>query len=157
MAGVPIVVATGLLLSPPWGGNLGSYFPRVPLPDTVAGWQIGLALGLHLLTVAVLYWILESMRRLFRLFSAGEALSPLTAVLIRRIGLGLVVMVPARIVVSSLTILVLTLSAPPGERMLSIGIGDEDVWLLLAGGLMAVIGWAMAEAAAAAQENREFV
>lgn len=118
-----------------------------------------LRLGLlpHLPVVFALAWTLLQMHRLFAGFRAGEILTQNGAILIRRIGMGLLAVAVLRILATPLQSLIITLPAPPGLRSLVISLHGADVGFFLAAGLMAVIGWAMEDAARAAEENRSFV
>ncbi|MCB2134549.1 MAG: DUF2975 domain-containing protein [Rhodobacteraceae bacterium] len=103
--------------------------------------------------VLALWW----MRALFQGYRRGEILTPASAELIRRIGGALVVLALAGVVMETAQVLVLTIDNPAGERMLSVGFGGNFFGAILAGGLLVVIGWAMREAAHAAEENAGFV
>ncbi|MXQ09418.1 hypothetical protein GQ651_16345 [Alphaproteobacteria bacterium GH1-50] len=131
--------------------------PDVPVTDALSDNAVLLALAPAAIGVAAMCFVLWQMQALFRLFSEGQALTMPAALRIRRIGLGLLVAGLAGPVLRPLQILILTSANPPGERMLALGIGSSDVGLLLAAGLLTVIGWAMADAAWVAEENRGFV
>jgi len=55
------------------------------------------------------------------------------------------------------SILLLTAANPPGERQLSIAFSSTELSLVLAGGLLLLIGQALGAGASAADENRAFV
>jgi len=46
---------------------------------------------------------------------------------------------------------------PVGQRQLSVGVSHTEIWFVLTGGLLMVVGWALVEAARQADENRAFV
>jgi hypothetical protein len=52
---------------------------------------------------------------------------------------------------------IVTFHNAPGERMLTVGIGDHEFSALLLGGLLLVIAWVMSEGVKMADENRQFV
>lgn len=116
----------------------------------------GLAL-LGALPAAAMVYVLAQMGALFRCYCAGETLTPRCARHIRRIGGGILVMAALGAVVRPVQILLASLGNPPGDRVLAIGFGSMDLAAVLAGGLLLTIGWAMADAVRAAQENAEIV
>lgn len=107
-------------------------------------------------TLAILY-VLGQMFGLFGLYAAGETLTPLCARHISRIGSGLLVSALLEIVTRPAQIVLLSLANPPGERVLAVSLQGADLGLVLAGGLLVTIGWAMGDAVRAAEENRSFV
>lgn len=103
------------------------------------------------------YFALWQAQALFRLYRDGETLSPAPARRIGGIGTGLLLATGLAVAVRPAAALALSLSNPPGQRLVAMSFGSGDVALLLAAGLMVVIGWVMREAAAVAEENRRFV
>ena len=127
-------------------------FPDVlPMGSWIAVYAIAI------ISVALTLLILWNVRALLSLFTIGDVLSAEAALRIRRIGTLLLVKAIYGLIAHTLTILALTWGNPPGERSLSIGVSNIDVFVFLAAGLMTVIGLAMAEAARVADENRAFV
>lgn len=106
--------------------------------------------------VAMVY-VLVRMSGLFRSYAMGETLTPLCAGHIRAIGVGLLTMAVLGFVARPIQIVLASLGNPPGERVLAVGFGSMELGLVLAGGLLLTIGWAMADAVRAAQENAEIV
>lgn len=102
-------------------------------------------------------WTLHRMYLLFGQFAGQDVLTRRAARLIRQIGTGLLAVAILRILATPLQSLIVTLPAMPGSRMVSVNVSSSDVGFLLAAGLMAVIGWAMEDAARVAEENRGFV
>ena len=96
-------------------------------------------------------------RALFQRYRRHEVLTPTCARHIRRAGLWLVVPAGVQLILPTLTVLLLTASNPPGERMLSVSLSSQSLGFVLAGGFLTVIGCAMAEAARAAEENAGFI
>lgn len=144
-----------------WGlrdpGWLNGAFPEMPAATRLtAAKSVGvLAIGaLALGPICVALW---QMRGLFARYRRGEILTAACAGHIRRSGVALVVLAGMQVLIRPLQILALTADNPPGEKMLAISLSGEMLWLALAGGLLVVIGWVMAEAALAAEENAGFV
>lgn len=137
--------------------NLASAFPVLP-PATSLTQTKALFVGLvgSLPLLPTLYGLLQ-MRNLFGRYISGEVLSEVCAVHIRRIGSVFVTLACLGILVPTVQLLILTFDSARGERLLSIAISSESIGLLLAGGLITVVGWAMSGAARAADENAGFV
>lgn len=132
-------------------------FPDLPMADSIA-WPLRYgALAVGLIPVAAALWTIWQMRALFGLYRRGETLTPNCAWRIRRIGLGMLALAGLGIVLRPMQVLLLTLSNPPGQRMVALDLGSGDVGFLLAGGMLLVIGWVMADAASMAEDNAGFV
>ncbi len=127
--------------------------PEAALPGAA---RTALVLVGALPAMAAIY-VLGQMGSLFRMYAAGETLTPAAARAIRRIGMGLLAMAALGFVTRPLQILLASLGNPPGERVLAIGFDTYDLGLILAGGLLLTIGWAMGDAVRAARENAEFI
>ena len=157
MALVLFAAAFVLWQSPPVPANAAALYPGRAVAPGIAAPHLWLALALSGLLLAALLWTLDQMRRLFDGFRAGEVLTPAAAARISAIGRGLALLAVLTVVVGAAQSVLLSLAAPPGQRQLAIGISQSEIGFLLAGGLMTLIGWAMGEAAALAEENRGFV
>lgn len=132
-------------------------FPGLPPETLLTPAKSTAVLAVGAIALVPMLCALIWMRGLFRQYAQGAILTETAARLIRRIGAALVVLAAVQFVIAPLQLLLLTAGNPPGARLVSIGITSEIVWLALAGGLLIVIGWAMAEAARADEENRGFV
>ena len=138
------------------------------LPDDLASLiqPAGKALGRgHIALVALagvpatlaMLWTLWQAQALFAAYATGAILTERTSRLILRIGSGLMLIAALGPTLGALQSVVVSAANPAGQRTLAIGISNADLWLLLAGGLMTVIGWIMLEATAIAEDNKGFV
>jgi hypothetical protein len=98
-----------------------------------------------------------AVQRLFRGFASGDILTPESGRRLKRIGLIVTALGPATIVIRSIASVVVSLPNPPGERVLAVGFGSNDITAIIAGMLLIVLGWTLEEAARVADENRQFV
>jgi len=135
---------------------------EMTFPEAAGALRPGDATLWLVFAIGLIPWVaamlaLWHVQALFALFRAGRALSDDAALRIRKTGACLVAVAGLGIVAHTLQILVATLGRPPGQRTLAISIDSGDAAFALAGGLMVVIGRAMAEAARAVDENKSFV
>jgi len=113
--------------------------------------------GLAALVAAPGLVALATMAGLFGAFARGEVFTDFAARAIRRVGLMLVVGAVLKVVAGAARSVVVTYTNPPGERMLAVSVGSEEALLVLLGGLLVVIGQAMAEAARMEREMRAII
>ncbi len=145
LLGIVVALAMGTLPYPA---------PGPTAPTGVFLWA-GVAIGL--VPALALMWALDTLRRLFARYKAGDVLTEPSARLSRQTGKALLLLAVLKIAVQPLQSALLTWQSPPGSRAIAISVGQAEIGFLLAAGLLTVIGWAMTEAARAADENRSFV
>lgn len=130
------------------------------LPDPL--WDLGL-LAKTLLALAVwisicaLVYTLWHMARLFACYRGDAPINQRAAQAIRRIGQGFLAQAFLGILGTTIDVLILSTDAPVGQRRLSVGLNTDDLGLLLACGLLIMVGVVMAQAVEVARENQEFV
>lgn len=119
---------------------LGAFLStEIALWQQVAGATIWMAVGL------LGVWMLSGLWLLFGLYGRGRIFEAENVRALRRFGMGLVAYVVASIVGETMTILVLTVTAPPGERILAVGAEDSDAITLILACLFLVIARVMDE------------
>ncbi len=139
---------------PDW---LGRSFPGLPASTALTGPKSMAVVLLGAVGLGPVLYALTRMRDLFARYRRGEILSPACARAIRRTGVALSLLAVWQTVALPLQILVLTFDNPPGEKQLVLQLGSEALWLLMAGSLLVIIGWVMAEAARVAEDNAGFI
>lgn len=154
---LPLVLFVALLSGGFSEADLRGQFTSITLPDTISPVAWAVTYGVGAISVVLVLLALWHMRILFSLYAMGDVLGLPAARAIRRIGLSLLALAVAGVVGNTLIILALTSGNPAGERALAIGFSNDDIFLFFASGLLIVIGWAMAEAARIADENRGFI
>jgi hypothetical protein len=122
--------------------------------DARARW---LGAAISLLPLALCWYGLWQLWRLFGHYAQGLALTAIAQLPLRRFAWALLLMAPAGPLFRAALGVALTLGNPPGQRVLAIGISANDYLLLLLGLVLLAIATVMAEAVRAAEENREFV
>jgi hypothetical protein len=132
-----------------WAGG-SSALTLTPLSRLSAG-------ALSCAHLGLLCWALWTARRLFVRYARGEVLETRAGRDVRTIG-GLIALYAALtpLVKSAMTV-ALTWGNPPGQRMLAISLGTNELILGLLGALILVLGHVLAEAARIADDNRQIV
>ncbi len=157
MVVLPVTILTGLVSTTSVLSLLDMSWLRYrSLGNLVSGQVVG-ALALGLINPLILLFTLNQMRKLFAAYTRGEVLTDHCAWLIQRIGKGFLALAIATFLIRPMQILLLTMALPQGQRSIAIGLNSEMIFFAISGGLIIVIGWAMREASAAAEENRAFV
>ena len=168
MAAITLVPVVGLLIVPILAVALAFLDPATldaRLVEALAASQqaaltpatrlAALALAAIPLCLALLGFVV--VQRLFHGFATGDILTPESGRRLKRIGLIVTALGPVTIVIRSIASVVVSLPNPPGERVLAVGFGSNDVTAIIAGMLLIVLGWTLEEAARVADENRQFV
>jgi hypothetical protein len=107
--------------------------------------------------LGLLCWALWTAKGLFENFARGQVLEAKTGEDLRLIG-GLIaayaLLTPLK---GSLISIAVTMGNPPGQRMLAVALGTDELILGVLGVLILVLGHVMAEAARIADDNRQIV
>ncbi|MEO0385911.1 MAG: DUF2975 domain-containing protein [Pseudomonadota bacterium] len=141
-----------LLLNPAWArAALGAADPNA------GDGALRLAVLLGGLVSGTQIWCLWQMRGLFALYGRGAVLTSAAARRIRATGIGLALLLPITLLTGALQSVVLSWGAGPGQRTLSVTISGPELAALGGGLLLILVGAALAEAVALAEENRSFV
>ncbi len=117
------------------------------------------ALGAAASVLPTALWLLLAHRlwKLFGLYARGCALTAAAQRLLQQVALVLLAAALLGPLYRGALSVALTYFNPPGQRHLALGFGGDDyLWLLLAGVLLAV-ATVMRQAVSAAEENRAFV
>jgi hypothetical protein len=107
--------------------------------------------------LGLLCWALWTAKGLFARFAIGATLESQGGKDLRAIG-GMIALYAALTPLAKALITVaLTLGNPPGQRLLALSVGTNELILGLLGALILVLGHVMAEAARIADDNRQIV
>lgn len=137
--------------------QMAGLFPDLPVETSFTRGKVALAAVVAGLAVIPALCALWQMQKLFGRYLAGQVLTAEAARHIRRIGLWMVGMAGVGVVLPTLQALILTMDNPAGKKVLMVALSSDSLGFVMAGGLLTVIGWAMSEAARAAEENAGFV
>ena len=112
---------------------------------------------ISLVPMTVLFYLLFHVDRLFAGYRQGLIFMHEPPFRLGRIGLALLTLAVLRPATSTLLGILLTVSNPPGQRILAIGIAIEDVMLLVFSGLILAIGQVMSEGQRLADDHRQII
>ena len=110
-----------------------------------------------MIPAGILMYGLARLRRMFRLYAAGDIFSTDSARCLKQFAIAVMLQAVLRPVVGAAHSVIVTFHNQPGERMLTIGFGSGEYAAILLGGLLLVIAWIMGEGAKIVDENRQFV
>lgn len=157
LVALPLGIGAALLTGTLSEATLRAHYAHHVLPDRFTNLQWLGFLGLGAVGLGLVLWLVFRMRQLFDLYTQGDILGRAPARAVLRLGQGLLVLEGFRFVAGPLTVLILTLANPPGQRALAIAFGSADLFLFFAAGLLTVIGWVLTRAADIAEDNAGFV
>jgi len=109
------------------------------------------------LAFAIILWGLWNTFQLFRGYRSGAVFTVEAGQRLRSAGLALAVQPFVQLLLSGLGSALLTMNNPSGQRQLAIAIEDADLTIGVAGGLVFVVGWVMAEAARIAEDHNQII
>lgn len=125
---------------------------------TEFGWgQRLLATLLALLPVLPLSWGLLRLATALEAFRQGRPFGLAAAAGMRDFAIGVFACTVLKVISGALLSVVLSWNAPAGQKQLAISVSSDMLLMLLVGAVLTLVGWALAEAAAIAEENAQFI
>jgi hypothetical protein len=110
------------------------------------GWEArAMACAASMLPVGALCYGFVCLRRLFGLYMEGRIFSPANVACYRRLGRSLLFWAAAQFLDGPLLTLALTSANPPGQHMITIGVGSGELTALFLGGVVLLVSWVMDE------------
>jgi len=107
-----------------------------------------------IIPLAVNVGILITLARLFGMYEHGDILTAGNVRCVRRLGILFIAYFAADIIHTPLFSLALTITNPPGQRQLSLGLSSDGIGALLTGLVIIVIARVMDEGRAASDEQK---
>ena len=126
-------------LSMQWLGGVAPVYVLTPLLRVAC-------LGLTLVAALPVLLALKHLRRLFLLYAGGTMFSELNVKALRGLGWSLILFALIQVFFEPVMGLVLSMSNPPGERVLNVGIGAGMLIAAFIGSVLLVIARVMNEA-----------
>jgi len=127
------------------GTVAGVNLAKLPVPLPLPAWNRALGLCVCLVPLAVQMVMVFYLRRLFSLYAKGLVFTGQNVLCIRRTGVALLAGQVVAPVVQALMTAVLTLTNPPGHRMVQIGLSSADLTAVAVGFMLIVVAWIMDE------------
>ncbi len=156
-----IVVPCGalvLLAKVPWLAELAKQNLRLPIDwQTVTHTQLYALWGLTALYLSIGLFGLYFLRRAFLSFAGGDLFNLANSQDLRRFSMLLLAHALATPVHVALTSVLLSLNHPPGEKMLSIAFGSNELRAIGVGLVLWVMSNLLVEGTKLQTENRQFV
>ena len=124
--------------------------PMISLPVRVtqdlSGWTRFFAFLCDLMPLAAMIYGLRRLRDLFGYYENGLVFTEQNVDCFRSLGRGLIAWVICNVGRNMLLSIVLTLSNPPGQRLIAIGLYSADFVGIFVGIIILIIAWVMDEA-----------
>jgi hypothetical protein len=133
-----------------------AHFP-VPITGDLSGQIRLLAFCSDLPPLAVLVFSFYKLGSLFRLYENGHIFTRQNVDCFKSLGRMMIVWAACHFVSNSLMSIVLTLENPPGQRMLTLGLGSPEFGGLFVGGVVLTITWVMDEARKLNEDHELFI
>ncbi len=130
--------------------------PEAMLQDLTMTTRL-LTFFINMVPMALGMFGLFTAQQLFRGYRKGQIFTTRAADTLTVIGWTVVLLGPAYILANTLTVLLLTMHSGPGGRQLNLSMDEGDIFAIVFGLLIVVVGRILAEAAKIADENKSFV
>lgn len=133
--------------------------PSLPGIDQAGlpSWAGAAGFCLGLLPLLVLLYGLWQIRSFFQLYRANDVFPAAAGRYLRNFGITLLVLVPVGIITQTTASVLFSLHQPEGSRQLAISVSSSEIFVLVIGALVMMIGRILTEAHRLAEENRQFV
>lgn len=152
-AAIPLAVALVAALAPDWVLNQAG-MAGLPVERALAEpWRLRAAFVVGVVPGLVVVWGMVRLATLFERIARGEVFSEAGARALRDFALAVLVQAALKPVAHTLSVLVLTIANPPGQRQLAIALGSDDVAAVLIGLVFLAVAWVLREGRRIADEN----
>ncbi|MGL5214279.1 MAG: DUF2975 domain-containing protein [Aeromonas hydrophila] len=125
--------------------------------EMLAWWQILGAILISSVPLVALASGLNNLRLLFQGYARAEYFSISAAVHLGKVGHGVILWIVSSFVCTPLLSILVTLHAPPGQRLFTISLTPADFVALFLAGCIAVIAQILVHASEVDSENKTFV
>ena len=133
-------------------------YPGIAGDPALVSMPVSMAsLALGWITLGLMVYAIVCLMRMFALFGGGRVFDPQAAFWMRRAGVMLLVLAVWSTVSRTLTILLLSLANPAGERQLSITLEGAQLLSVFVAGVFVLVAHALVLGSEIERENRSFV
>ncbi|MCD7059066.1 DUF2975 domain-containing protein [Pelagibacterium xiamenense] len=126
-------------------------------PRPVGLLERGAGFGLSMIPLGILVFGLIRLRACLAAFLSGAIFSSAASGGLRDFAIAIGASALIKPFIGALLSLVLSWSAPPGQRMIAFYVSSDTILFVLFAGTISAMAWAMQQAALLAEENAQFV
>lgn len=123
------------------------------IPDQLTPTQIALGIGVMMVPVGIMMFGLWNLRQLFQGFGAGRIFTLENTRSLRIFAWSAMVVIVVQFFTDGLLAVVLTLSNPPGQRILALSLSTEQIVAIFIGAVFVVIARVLEEGRKLADDN----
>lgn len=133
--------------------------PSLPGIDQAGlpSWAVAGGFFLGIIPLMILLYGLWQVHRFFQLYRANDVFPAEAGRFLRNFGVALLVLVPVGVAMHTAASVLFSLHLPAGSRQLAVSISSNEIFVLLIGALVMMIGHILTEAHRLAEENRQIV
>ena len=124
------------------------------LSQPVSGWLRTAGFLASLFPMFSLFYIFYNLRKLFAFYREGKIFSFVHVDIFKKISWGFLLWVISSIAYGTATSVIFSFNNPPGQRMLSVGIGSSELTSFFMAGIILVISRVMDEGRVLYEENQ---
>ena len=124
---------------------------------TINGVSRALTFMFEITPVLIGVYIFSQAIQLFREYMSGRVFTFEAAKKLNKIGWAVAALAPLEILSETLAVLALTIYNPPGQRQLSIGISETEIYAIILGLLLVTLAKILHEAAVISEENQAII
>lgn len=154
---VPIVLGVMWATFDMWAGTHPEFVHLRPLADPMPASSLLIGFAIAMFPGGLVMFAAWRLRSLFASYAEGSVFTAATARCLRDFALSIILIAAAKPVTGALLSVVLTVPNPPGQRMLSISLGSDDLTTVFIGCVFLVIAWIMEEGRKIADEQAQIV
>jgi hypothetical protein len=155
--GIPVVLATMWATFSTWAPTHPEFVHIRPLADPMPTTSLALGFAISLIPGSIAILAFWRLRSLFGLYEQGYIFTAESIGSLRGFAIAIILFAIAKPFANVLLSMALTLSNPPGQKMLAISVGSSDFTTAFIGCVFLIIGWTMDEGRKLAEEQAQIV
>ena len=153
----PLLLAFIWLYLDSWIPMLADLTPEAIRLEALTPWTRLLGFLISMIPAAVMMYGLLQMRALFKQYQRGQIFTGQALLRLRKFAWTLLLSSALKPLIGAVLSVLLSLSNPPGQRMLVLTLSSNDIAMLFISGVFIVIAWIMAEGVRLADDNAQIV
>ncbi len=154
---IPVVLATMWATFSAWAPTHPEFVHIRPLADPMPVPSLLLGFAISLIPGGISILAFWRLRALFGLYEQGQIFTAGSIRSLRGFAIAIILFAIAKPLANALLSMALTLSNPPGQKMLAISVGSSDLTTAFIGCVFLIIAWTMDEGRELAEEQAQIV